>query len=86
MLAIAEKIVEQQAGTFDPSEFVGRYEDALRELIEAKKKGNSSTKWPQIGRRKWCSSEARKGVTAGGARAYTAPSAPRPSAGLGIGP
>ena len=26
MLAIAEKIVDQQAGEFDPSEFVGRYE------------------------------------------------------------
>jgi len=39
MLAIAEKIVEQQAGAFDPAEFVDRYEGALRELIEAKKKG-----------------------------------------------
>lgn len=39
MLAIAEKIVDQQAGTFDPSEFVDRYEDALRALIEDKKKG-----------------------------------------------
>ena len=29
MLAIAEKIVEQQAGKFDPSAFVDRYEDAL---------------------------------------------------------
>jgi DNA end-binding protein Ku len=38
MLAIAEKIVDQQAGEFDPSEFVDRYEDALRELIEEKKK------------------------------------------------
>jgi DNA end-binding protein Ku len=39
MLAIAEKIVDQQAGTFDPSEFVDRYEDALRALIEEKQKG-----------------------------------------------
>ena len=39
MLAIAEKIVEQQAGEFDPAEFVDRYEDALRALIEEKKKG-----------------------------------------------
>lgn len=39
MLAIAEKIVEQQAGTFDPADFVDRYEDALRALIERKKKG-----------------------------------------------
>jgi len=40
MLAIAEKIVEQQAGNFDPAEFVDRYEDALRDLIEEKKKGH----------------------------------------------
>jgi len=39
MLAIAEKIVEQQAGAFNPTEFVDRYEDALRALIEQKKKG-----------------------------------------------
>jgi DNA end-binding protein Ku len=39
MLAIAEKIVDQQAGKFDPSEFVDRYEDALRALIEDKRKG-----------------------------------------------
>jgi DNA end-binding protein Ku len=40
MLAIVEKIVEQQAGEFDPAEFVDRYEDALRDLIEEKKKGH----------------------------------------------
>lgn len=39
MLEIAEKIVEQQAAKFDPAHFVDRYEDALRELIERKKKG-----------------------------------------------
>ena len=39
MLEIAEKIVDQQAGDFDPSEFDDRYEDALRALIEEKKKG-----------------------------------------------
>jgi DNA end-binding protein Ku len=39
MIAIAEKIIEQQAGPFDPSEFTDRYEDALRDLIEQKKKG-----------------------------------------------
>jgi DNA end-binding protein Ku len=39
MLAIAEKIVEQQTGKFDPAEFVDRYEDALRALIEDKRKG-----------------------------------------------
>src|SRR5262245_905159 len=39
MLQIAEKIVEQQSGEFDPAEFNDRYEDALRELIEKKRKG-----------------------------------------------
>lgn len=38
MLQIAEKIVEQQSGEFDPSEFRDRYEDALRDLIEEKRK------------------------------------------------
>ena len=39
MLDIAEKIIEQQAGDFDPSEFKDRYEDALRALIQQKAKG-----------------------------------------------
>jgi DNA end-binding protein Ku len=39
MLAIAEKIIAQQEGKFDPSHFKDRYEDALRELIARKKKG-----------------------------------------------
>ena len=39
MLAIAEKIVDQQSGDFDPAEFTDRYEQALRALIEEKKKG-----------------------------------------------
>ena len=39
MLAIAEKIIDQQSGKFDPNEFVDRYEQALREVIEEKKKG-----------------------------------------------
>jgi len=39
MLDIAEKIVLQQSGDFDPSDFTDRYEDALRNLIAEKKKG-----------------------------------------------
>ncbi len=39
MLQIAEKIIAQQEARFDPSHFKDRYEDALRALIERKKKG-----------------------------------------------
>ncbi len=39
MLDIAGKLIEQQAGDFDPSEFKQRYEDALRALIQQKAKG-----------------------------------------------
>ena len=42
MISIAEKIIEQQSGEFDPSEFTDRYEDALRALIEEKKKGKGA--------------------------------------------
>jgi DNA end-binding protein Ku len=39
MLAIARAIIEQRTGKFDPSRFRDRYQEALRELIEAKMKG-----------------------------------------------
>ena len=39
MLEIAAKIVAQQSGDFDPADFKDRYEDALRAMIEKKKKG-----------------------------------------------
>ena len=39
MLEIAEKIIDQQAAKFDPTQFKDRYEDALRELIARKSKG-----------------------------------------------
>src|SRR5580693_375291 len=40
MIAIAEKIIEQQEGPFDPSKFVDRYEEALKALIAEKTKGH----------------------------------------------
>ena len=40
MLAIAEKIIEQREGPFNPSDFTDRYEEALKALIEDKKKGH----------------------------------------------
>jgi DNA end-binding protein Ku len=39
MLAIARTIIERRTGKFDPSKFRDRYQEALRELIEAKMKG-----------------------------------------------
>lgn len=39
MIEIAEKIIEQQAGPFDPTAFNDRYEEALRALIQAKRDG-----------------------------------------------
>jgi DNA end-binding protein Ku len=38
-VAIAAMIIKRKAGTFDPSTFRDRYQDALRELIEAKVRG-----------------------------------------------
>jgi DNA end-binding protein Ku len=43
MLDIAEKIIAQQEAKFDPTQFNDRYEDALRELIARKKKGQPVT-------------------------------------------
>jgi DNA end-binding protein Ku len=39
MVEIAEKIIAQLSGDFDPSKFTDRYEDALRQLIAKKEKG-----------------------------------------------
>jgi DNA end-binding protein Ku len=39
MVDIAEQIISQQQGPFDPDEFRDRYEDALRDLIKRKEQG-----------------------------------------------
>jgi DNA end-binding protein Ku len=44
MIEIARKIIEQKEAPFDPEEFTDRYEDALRELIEEKKRGHKITR------------------------------------------
>jgi DNA end-binding protein Ku len=43
MISIAEKIIDQREGPFDPSQFVDRYEDALKKLIADKQKGHKVT-------------------------------------------
>jgi DNA end-binding protein Ku len=39
MVEIAQRIIEQQEGPWNPEEFRDRYEDALKELIASKQKG-----------------------------------------------
>jgi DNA end-binding protein Ku len=39
MVAIAETIIKRRSGHFDPATFRDRYQEALRELIEAKMRG-----------------------------------------------
>jgi DNA end-binding protein Ku len=39
MVAIARAIIGQRTGSFDPTTYRDRYQEALRELIEAKTKG-----------------------------------------------
>ena len=39
MVAVAETIIKRRSGRFDPTTFRDRYQEALRELIEAKMKG-----------------------------------------------
>jgi DNA end-binding protein Ku len=42
MIAIAEKIIAQQEGPFDPTLFVDRYEEALKSFIDEKTKGHKT--------------------------------------------
>ena len=44
MIDIARRIIEQQAGPFEPDTFVDRYEEALKALIAAKQKGRKPTR------------------------------------------
>jgi DNA end-binding protein Ku len=46
MIAIAEQIIAQQAGPFDPTAFNDRYEDALRELIRDKQQQGGGVSAP----------------------------------------
>src|SRR4051812_45898376 len=46
MIQLAEHILESKRGDFDPSEFEDRYEDALRDLIKAKKTGKAPPSTP----------------------------------------
>jgi DNA end-binding protein Ku len=39
LVALAETIIERKSGAFEPASFHDRYQDALRELVESKVKG-----------------------------------------------
>jgi DNA end-binding protein Ku len=39
-VGLAEMLIDQRAGTFDPDSFRDRYQEALRELVEAKAQGS----------------------------------------------
>jgi DNA end-binding protein Ku len=41
MIQLAEHILDSKKGHFDPSKFEDRYEDALRDLIQAKRAGKA---------------------------------------------
>jgi hypothetical protein len=43
LVAIAETIIERRSGAFEPASFRDRYQDALRELVEAKTEGLATT-------------------------------------------
>jgi DNA end-binding protein Ku len=47
MIDIAKRIIEQQEGPFDPSQFVDRYEKALEALIAQKLKGHAPVAAPE---------------------------------------
>lgn len=49
MVQIAEQIIRQLEGPFDPSQFVDRYEAALKKLIGEKLKGHRVTAAPEPG-------------------------------------
>ncbi len=47
MVDIAQKIIQQQEGPFEPEHFKDRYEEALRELIRRKERGEKPTLAPE---------------------------------------
>jgi DNA end-binding protein Ku len=46
MVEIAEKIIAQQEGPFEPEDFKDRYENALKELIRSKERGEKPVSAP----------------------------------------
>ncbi len=53
MLELASHIVDTKRGEFDPSKFEDRYEDALKELLKKKQKGEKIERPKRPGPRTW---------------------------------
>ncbi len=50
MLDLASHIVDTKRGKFDPEKFEDRYEDALKELLKKKQKGEKIERPKEVGR------------------------------------
>jgi DNA end-binding protein Ku len=48
LVALAATIIERKAGAFDPGEFHDHYQDALRDLVQSKLKGEVTAAPPEI--------------------------------------
>jgi DNA end-binding protein Ku len=77
MVQIAEKIIAQKADDFDPREFNDRYEDALRDLIARKMKGQKlvTAEEPEESNVIDLMTALKKSLAAKGGKETTAPAA-----------
>ena len=48
MVAVAETIIQRRSGHFDPAQFHDRYQEALREIIDAKLQGRRIAAIPVV--------------------------------------
>jgi DNA end-binding protein Ku len=48
LVALAETIIERKSGAFEPASFHDRYQDALRELVDSKLKGEMTGAAPAV--------------------------------------
>jgi len=53
MLELATHVVETKKGEFDPAKFEDRYEDALKELLKKKQKGERSSGRRSVPHQTW---------------------------------